>query len=436
MPVMIHLGGEEPGVLPASSGSPRDVDSRTGRLSLAGALAVALVLVLVFPIGGSGRHWGAGIAAGAARPSLFDRASLMLQDQAHALLTGDEKAWTDAVAPALRPRYRQMFRSLRGLGVTQFAYRPEPLSDPSDTVLSVDANIAYCFSTCSLNGSLDPPDAHQRLTIERSGGRQIITDMVPLSQEDSLEHAPWEDGPLVIRRGARVTVAGPVSEAKNLDRVLSIAERSATLNDRFAGYLGTPQTRYRVYLADDRAWNTWYGGLAGENAIGYAMPLNGYGVDVVLRMSQIGDDRDWLPITVRHEMGHVITLDGADPFRSDQWLAEGIAEWIGSWPNPARSGARMSSVRVVLFGPQPPATIALPSLDEDAPSILVDAFYGLGQLAVDCMARTYGQPAMFDFVKGVLQEGNTLDVASVRAFNKPFPVVDQGCVRWIKEQVG
>jgi hypothetical protein len=34
----------------------------------------------------------------------------------------------------------------------------------------------------------------------------------------------------------------------------------------------------------------------------------------------------------------------------------------------------------------------------------------------------------------VLQEGNTLDVASVRAFNKPFPVVDQGCVKWIKEQ--
>jgi hypothetical protein len=408
--------------------------NRRGRVIGSVLVVVALILVVVVPFPGNGRRWGAGLAAGAPRPSLFDRASLMLQDQAHALTTGDEKGWADAVTPALRPRYRTMFRALRGLGVTEFAYRPELLSDPSGTTLTVDANIAYCFTTCVIGGtSRDAPDAHQRLTIERSGGRQVITEMVPLDQPDGLVHPPWEDGPLVIRHGPRVTVAGSPSQAGNLDRVLSIAERSATLNDRFAVYLGTTQTRYHVYLADDHAWNTWYDGMAGDNAIGYAMPLNGYGVDVVLRMSQIGDDRDWLPITIRHEMGHVVTLDGADPPRYDQWLAEGIAEWIGSWPNPARSGARIRSVRVVL-AVDPPATIALPPLDQDASSLRVDAFYGLGQLAVDCMARTYGQPALFDFVKAVLQQGYSLDDASERAFGKPFPVVDQGCVSWIRKQ--
>jgi hypothetical protein len=417
-----------------------DVDSRAGRLTLAGSLASALAalltLIVILPVPGAGHRLGAGLAAGAPRPSLFDRASLMLQNQAQALLAGDEKGWIDAVAPALRVRYRTMFRSLRGLGVTRFVYRPDLITDPDGTTLTVDANIAYCFSACLLDGGRDVPDAHQRLTIKPSGGRQVITDMVILDQDDSLGQAPWEDEPLVIRRGSRVTVAGPASEAGRLDRVLSIAERSATLNDRFAGYLGTPQTRYRVYLADDRAWTTWYGGLAGDGAIGYALQLNGYGVDVVLRMSQIGDDRDWLPITVRHEMGHVITLDGADPPRSSQWLAEGIAEWIGSWPNPARGSARIPSVRFALSGPGAPSTIALPPLDDDASSIEVDAFYGLGQLAVDCMARTYGQRALFGFVQGVLQQDRELDDASQRAYGKPFRAVDQGCVKWIKQQVG
>jgi hypothetical protein len=176
------------------------VDTRAGRLKLAGALVVALVLIVILPIPGTGRQWGAGLAAGAPRPSLFDRASLMLQEQAQALMTGDETGWADAVAPALRPRYRTTFRALRGLGVTEFTYRPVLLSDPSATVLTVDVNIAYCFTACVIGGgSRDAPDANQRLTIERSGGRQVITGMVPLEQEDSLAHPPWEDGPVVDR---------------------------------------------------------------------------------------------------------------------------------------------------------------------------------------------------------------------------------------------
>jgi hypothetical protein len=400
---------------------------------LAGTLVIALALIVLLPPPGGGHRWGPGIAAGAPRQTLFQRASAMLDAQAHALDTGDEKGWMAAVDPsnqALRAKYRMMFRSLRGLGVTKFTYRPQLLSDPSGPTLSVDGRIAYCFNTCSFVGlgDLDAPDAHQTLTIERSGGRQVITNLVP---EGDL--APWEDGPLVIRRGSRATVAAPASKAKDLDRVLSIAERAARLNDRFAVYLHNPQTRYRVYLADDRAWNTWYGGMAGENAIGYALPLNDGDVDVIIRMDQIGGDRDFLPITIRHEMGHVITLGRSNSLAAE-WLAEGIAEWIGWWPNPARTGPRLTSVRSVLFSSEPPTTIALPPLDEDASSREVDAFYGLGQLAVDCMARTYGQPALFDFVKGVLQEGTSLDDASRRAFNKPFTAVDRACVTWIREQ--
>jgi hypothetical protein len=402
---------------------------------LSGLLVIALALIVLLPPPGAGPRWGAGIAAGAPRPTLFQRATDMLNAQAHALETGDEKGWTAAVdpsRPALRAKYRMMFRSLRALGITKFAYRPEPLSDPDGPALTVDGNISYCFNTCSSTGlgDLDAPDAHQQLTIERSGGRQVITDLVLQG-----DHAPWEDGPLVVRRGSRATVAAPASEAKNLDRVLGIAERAARLNDRFAVYLHNPQTRYRVYLADERAWDTWYGGLAGENAVGYALPISDGDVDVVIRMAQVGDDRDFLPVTIRHEMGHVITLGRTDSL-ANRWLAEGIAEWIGWWPNPARTGPRLPSVRSVLFSSAAPATIALPPLDENASSRVVDAFYGLGQLAVDCLARTYGQAALFDFVKGVMQEGSRLDDASRRAFNRPFPVVDRACVSWIRDQTG
>jgi hypothetical protein len=412
---------------------------RRGHLIGSACVAVALVAVALAVVVPRLRGDHRPAAAGTARPgeSPFDTASRMLGDQARALLAGDETGWLAPIDPSrseLVVTYRSMYASLRALEVTDFAYRPSLLSDANNPALSIDGNVGYCFADCSHASSVDRPDAHQRLTVKRIDGRLRITDMAQYQQDDRLAPAPWEAGPLVVKRGARVTVAAPRSEAAHVDQVLSIAERAASTTDRFAGYVGNPQRRYRIYLADDAGWANWYGGSSGDG-VAYTMPLPGNGADIVLRIEQIGNDQQWLPFTVRSQLGRVVTLEQKrSGYGENDWLSDGVGDWIGWWPNPARSGPWLADVRKALRGAHPPTTIALPPLDAGASPAEVRAFFGLGQFAVDCLARKYGEPALFAFVKAVLiARTSTLD-ASRQAFHTPFEQVDNACVTWIRQQ--
>ena len=71
----------------------------------------------------------------------------------------------------------------------------------------------------------------------------------------------------------------------------------------------------------------------------------------------------------------------------------------------------------------------------DAPSRAGDAFYGLSHLAVDCMARKYGEQKLFTFVRLVLAQDNEYDQAARDAYGVPFPAVDRACLKWIRQQV-
>jgi hypothetical protein len=64
----------------------------------------------------------------------------------------------------------------------------------------------------------------------------------------------------------------------------------------------------------------------------------------------------------------------------------------------------------------------------------VDAFYGLGHFAADCMAEKFGERKLFDFVRLALRQDNTYDQASREAYGKPFKTVDKACVAWIRKQ--
>jgi hypothetical protein len=373
------------------------------------------------------------------RLSPFEAATKVLGDQARALLAGDEDGWlapVDPSQPELRATYRAMFESLRSLDVVQFAYRPLLLSAETAPALSIDGKIGYCFTECSLSGGggIDPPDAHQRLTVRRIDGRPLITDMVQYQQEDRLAPAPWEAGPLVFKRGARVTVAAPASEAGHLDKVLAIAEEGAKTADRFAALMGNEQRRYRIYLADEAGWQDWYGGLAGAG-VAYTRPLPGSGADIVLRIDEIGDDPEWLPFTVRSQLGRVVTLGQQLGSGENDWLSNGLADWIGSWPAPAATGPWAPDVRDALHSAHPPRTIAQPPLTSGT-SADVRASLGFGQFAADCLAKQYGETALFAFAKGLLQEQTGVENASQAAFHKPFAQVDKGCLTWIRQQAG
>ena len=266
-------------------------------------------------------------------------------------MDGDEKGWLAAVDPDLRSRYRTLYRNLRGLDVSHLEYHayPRPGGD-KDTTVDLTAHLSYCFSvpTCPewrRDEYSGPPRLTQQLTLTLVGGRYIVTE-IDSSDGNHLQPTPWEGAELAFARGKRVTVAGPKSQAKKLKRVLAVAEKAAVASDRFAKYLDNPQQRYRVYVADKKAWNSWYGGLKGDWVVGYAIPLHDTGTDVILRSSKLGSDEQ-LRTTVKHELGHAVTLGGTAirDFDSDQWLSEGIAEYIGGPPNlPATAGTSTACV--------------------------------------------------------------------------------------------
>ena len=376
-----------------------------------------------------------------------EAANAALKAQATALLDNSEQGWLAAVDPGqakLRARYRSMFRSLRGLGVSHFVY--ETSVDPLDVkrgTIGVTADIAYCFSTdkCpqeKYNQSNGPPTVTHTLTLKKAGSQYVISKLTVQKSRQRQQPTPWESGDLVFLSGERVTVIGARSERKYFKQVLAAAEKAAIVNDRFAGLVGNPQRKYRVYVAGAKQWRSWYGGITDKWVIGYAMPLSDSGSDVVLNISAVRGDDEVLATTMQHELGHVVTLGGA--YRTsggsgDMWLEEGIAEYIGWYPRSATDSWRRSAVRSLLDSSKRPKSIAARAPADNASPTASDAFYGLGHFTADCLARKYGQGALFDFVRLYLRENRDLDPASREAFGKPFATVDKTCMAWIRGKV-
>jgi hypothetical protein len=386
-------------------------------------------------------------SAPAAVVSDYDRAVQALRDQSAALLRGDEAAWLGAVDPAraaLRTRYRNMFRSLRALGVTRFDYRPgveQPVrGDPGAVGLRVDTLFCFGSQMCPADAGSEwgrPPHLAHRLTLRPAGGRFVISEVAAGSDPDTRQPLPWENGELRFAHGDRVVVAAPPGQASRLSTVLKAADAAAAVDDRYATLLGVPQRRYRIFLAGEKQWRSWYGGEDNEWAIGLAVPLNMHGIDVVLRMKEMTSPL-LLRLTLQHELAHVVTLTGAyrADAEEDTWLSEGVAEYIGWQPGSAVQSLRRSSVRWALHRSRPPTSMVPQPPGRNASDRAGDAFYGLSHLAAGCMAAKYGEPKLFAFVKLVLTADNEYDQAAREAFGVPFATVDRACLKWIRQRVG
>lgn len=420
-----------------------------GALALVAALAVGAGAVYVAnrePL--DGRAEAAGQPARALPLTPFEQVNALLKAQAAALLRGDEKAWLAAVDPGrpkLRTRYRAMYRSLRGLGVSYFEYKTYVRGQAKDGSgrLSVGADVAYCYADdhCQVEKSAEsegPPTVAQELDLKTVKGGWVITSLTARKSAPDEQRAPWATSELVTAKGKRVTLVAVPGEQKYFRRMLPIAEQAAAVNDRFAGLVGNPQGRYRIYLAGAKQWKTWYGGMTDKWIVGYALPLHESGTDVVLNMAELEDDSRFLATTVQHELGHVVTVGGVHRRTyggpGDMWLKEGIAEYIGWYPQPATASWRRQAVRDAVHGSRRPTSIAVKSLDADARSEDGDAFYGLGHFAADCIATKYGQRALFTFVRLYLREDRDLDPASQEALGRPFKTVDRSCVAWIRDR--
>ena len=450
------LAGDRPvGDQPAGAVLPVPGQVVAGRRTkiVAGVAGLAvLVLVLILGVGAlrSAKPRTAAAAAPSAVPASVsasaatpdDRAAAVFAAQSAALLRGDQAGFLATVGPSLQGHYRDMYQGLRALGVTSFDYRPgvgqKVAGQPDAVRVTVDIN--YCFGAAmcpsGVSGWGEPPQIEQLLTLEPVGGKFVISKLAKAPEPDFHQPLPWESGRLVAVQGKRVTVLAPPEQARNLARVLPVAEQAAVVDDRFAALNHTPQDRYRIYLAGEKQWKSWYGGTGDEWAIGVSIPLNMYGTDVVLRMKDLTDPLT-LRVTLQHELGHVVTLDGAFRYDAaeDTWLSEGIAEYIGWWPKPARESFRLASVRWALNGRHRPTSMVPVEPGAKASLRAGDAFYGLSHFAVDCMAHKYGQTKLFNFVRLVLTEDNSYDQAARDAYGTGFATVDRGCVAWIRSQV-
>jgi hypothetical protein len=379
----------------------------------------------------------------------FELSAAQLDAQAAALLAGDEKGWlapVDASRPKLVQRYRAMYRNLRGLGVSHAEYHARPVAEElglgnKEGRVTATALLGYCFSGVSCptwRNSTDDgaPKVTHRVTFELRAGKYLITGLTrpPGAADNHLEPAPWDGDELVFARGERVTVAAARSEGKHARKVLAAAEKAAVMADRFAGYMANKQQHYRIYLADDKGWKTWYGGQTKSWWIGYALPLNTVGSDVVLRTGKVMSDRRQLALTVQHELGHVVTLAGITHRETadDQWLTEGIAEYIGAYPRRIDDTGNRRFLAAEFQRKDAPRTIATASLTDDADDRSVNRLYAMGHLAAACMADKYGERRLFTFVDRVLRQGDKPDQASHAAYGKPFATVDHSCLKWIK----
>ncbi|BFU44905.1 hypothetical protein KRMM14A1004_31420 [Krasilnikovia sp. MM14-A1004] len=372
----------------------------------------------------------------------FDKAALALRSHAAGLADGDEQAWLNGVdpgQPALVARYRAWYAALRTLGVTTFEYDPRigPAGSKDPSVVSLKSNVWYCFGsdTCKGGGDADPPHVAQILTMKPVNGRYVITRVVDDRPSDTFTPTPWQDGHLVLRKGTRVTLGAAPSEAQYLPTLLPLAEKAAAHTDAFANVLHAPQLNYRIYLAGEKQWRTWYGGNNDRWVIGLATPINKYGIDVIVRVRAIPTTAE-LQTTLQHELGHVVTLTGASgpPGVDVQWLAEGIAEYIGLLPRRATASPRLPSARWALRN-RPLRSMIPRAPARDASLRAGDAYYGLSHLAVDCMARTYGQEKMLRFTRAVLTWQEGYDEAAREAYGIPFAKVDRTCVAWIRRTV-
>ncbi|WP_430791011.1 hypothetical protein [Actinoplanes sp. G11-F43] len=373
----------------------------------------------------------------------FSQVADLLDDQVQALVKGDEAGWLAPVDKKLHPRYRTIFKNLRALDLTAADMVIHGEVKTKGGTLTSRVGLAYCFSgnDCPAYG-LEPgsgsPKMISNLTWSARNGSWTITKANDSGIDNYMQPAPWEKADLTVARSARVIVAGPKSQARNVKRVLRLADKAAVVADRFAGRLNNPQKVYRIYVADNKVWKSWYDGRRPAWAVAYHRQHDGIGSDIILKASQVlsGNDRYATEI-IQHEMAHAVTLGGTRnrDDEDDMWLIEGIAEYIGYLPAKPRATYSRDALRYVHSRRGPIKTIALPSLGGKPDDVLVTRLYATGHFAVGCMAAKYGETKMLDFVDMVLHEGMEPDVAAPIAFRKPFKTVDKACVSWIKRQL-
>lgn len=372
-------------------------------------------------------------SASAADDPMHRAVTTALERQSAALVRGDLAGWLSVAEEGnadVATDLRRRFTSLRAMKVAAFTQAIEvgPLVGKGyggREEWSVRLDVALCFVKKGCTAERVPGGTETRWVMTPDGAR--LARFVVAYSNSGWRPQPWEVAALTAVVGRRVVVAG-AARASRVRSVVAAADRAAAVADRLA--VGGKAQRYLVFLASDKEFHTWYGGVAGW-AAGYAADGAEDRVDVVIAIDKVEE----VEFILRHELTHAATLargpeDGTAPW----WLVEGIAEYgegdgysVGQYGAEIRRFVREAKWKGDL------STIAPGDLEKDWS---ITAKYGLSFLAVRRLADRHGRAKLLRFFEQVAHRNVPVADAAEAVFGVSLKSLYADCLRYTRDMVG
>ncbi|WP_432995003.1 basic secretory protein-like protein [Dactylosporangium sp. CA-233914] len=373
----------------------------------------------------SGRPGAPGATQNAAPGTVDGRIRQALQDQAAALLGGDEDGFLRAVDPSatgLRENLARRFGSLRQLQVKVWQPAVQGRAAQAGGTATATVLVKYCFVV----------DTCEPLTLEATTKWSVAGKSVTLLEFGTAKYLgprPFEVSELRTVVGDRVVMSTTAKYASRLPSMLPAAERAAALTDTFARW-GGPPARYVVYLAGPDEWSSWYGLRQEAWVAGFALPLTASVTEIVLNAARV-DTKQTLDV-LRHEFTHVVTLAGVEKaYEHTWWLVEGIAEYVrvkGS----GKPFDGVGDVRTYVRSGHWKGEIALDDPPADSSTADVSGRYGVAYLSLQRIADRYGEDKLLEFFDYAARQGLALSDAAPKAFGVTWDDVEADCARAVR----
>lgn len=360
-------------------------------------------------------------------PADFVQIRRLMATQARAVLHHDRAAYLATVAPSYRRQAGVLFANLARLDITHLSYSVDTEGLVPAEVPGGHPTLApETFEHLQLAGSmLEPIGNIVSATFARIDGHWLLADeREPKSTEElgSPQSRPWFGGPIsVARRGTLTAITdrgSAVSAARLADTMAADLRSDADL-------LGVSVRAPLLVDGTSHGASMVMNTLTGEHAGASAYPVyavRGAGVEVTglageviqadtQNVGQLLTDRQ----TERHELTHVLLMRylGVCP----TWVNEGIAEYVGSYPDEVTFSEEDAGRRALLAHPH-----VIPVSGVFGLHSRFD--YSIAHAAVRWLVERYGMPRFVELLHTFARDdaGESPDVVEDKVLRSVYGV--------------